>query len=141
MPKAYDSLPVMTYDWLDKSIRDIADNIWNAQMAGWPHVLTYVYRSKAVKGGIRRQTLREIPRIQSRDEYPFASTVENEGSVWVGHASVAQQDAQGRLMNDFYRKHGAYLKGATLTFLVKVVNHPQGPATTPPDGLWRGPAR
>jgi len=63
-------LPVMVYDWLDVSIREIADNIWHAQMAGWPRVLTYVYRPKREKQAIRRESLRLVPRIQSRDEYP-----------------------------------------------------------------------
>lgn len=118
--------PVMVYDWLDVSIREIADNIWHAQMAGWPRVLTYVYRPKREKQAIRRESLRLVPGIQSRDEYPFASTLENEGSVWIGHASIAQQDAQRDLMNRFYRAHEAYRKGTTLTFEVRVVNHPLG---------------
>jgi len=120
------ALPVMVYNWLDVSIREIADNIWHAQMAGWPRVLTYVYRPKPEKQAIRRESLRLVPRIQSRDEYPFASTLENEGSVWIGHASVAQQDAQRDLMNRFYRAHEAYRKGTTLTFEVRVIHHPLG---------------
>jgi hypothetical protein len=99
------SLPVMIYNYLDDSLKDIADNIWNAQMAGWPNILTYIYRPKADKGVLRRKTLGLVPRIQSRDEYPFASTLENEGSVWVGHASVAQQNAQGSLISKFYQEN------------------------------------
>ncbi|MPZ47090.1 MAG: hypothetical protein GEV05_27755 [Betaproteobacteria bacterium] len=119
-------LPVMIYDWLEPSIREIADNIWHAQMAGWPRVLTYIYRGKAQKRAIRRESLRLVPHIQSRDEYPFASTLENEGSVWIGHASVAQQNTQRDLMNGFYRSQGAYAKGTTLRFEVRVINHPGG---------------
>ncbi|SIT45936.1 hypothetical protein BN2476_490064 [Paraburkholderia piptadeniae] len=115
------NLPVMVYDWNDKRIREIAENIWHAQKAGWPDVLTYVYRGD---NDIRRLSLRGIPRIQSRDEYPFASTLENEGSVWVGHASVAQQTVQRDLMNSFYRSNGAYRKGATFRFRVSVINYP-----------------
>ena len=122
-------LPVMVYDWLDPGIREIADNIWHAQMAGWPRVLTYVYRGTARKRAIRKESLRLVPGIQSRDEYPFASTLENEGSVWIGHACVAQQNAQRDLMNRFYRQQGAYAKGATLRFEVRVINHPNGPVT------------
>ena len=120
------SLPVMIYDWQDPTIREIADNIWHAQMAGWPRTLTYVYRSRADKRLIRRSNLGIVPQIQSRDEYPFASTLENEGSVWIGHASIAQQNAQRDLMNRFYRQHGAYQKGTTLKFEVRVINHPKG---------------
>lgn len=124
-------LPVMIYDWSDESIREIADNIWHAQMAGWPRILTYVRRSRSEKGVVRRESLREIPQIHSRDEYPFASTVENDGSVWIGHATVAQQNAQRDLMNAFYRRHGAYKDGAVLKFEVRVVNHPRGDVTQP----------
>ncbi|HEX3637270.1 MAG TPA: hypothetical protein VHV99_17640 [Paraburkholderia sp.] len=119
-----DELPVMEYDWGDKSIRQIAENIWHAQKAGWPSVLTYVYRSKQDKYLIRKESLRNIPRIQSRDEYPFASTLENEGSVWIGHASVSQQNAQRDLMTRFYQLNKAYVKGTTLRFRVSVINYP-----------------
>lgn len=123
-------LPVMIYDWQDPTIREIADNIWHAQMAGWPRVLTYAYRPRNEKRAIRRESLREVPGIESRDEYPFASTLENTGSVWVGHASVAQQNAQRDLMNRFYREHRAYVSYAQLRFEVRVVNHPNGDVTT-----------
>ena len=122
-------LPVMIYDWQDPRIREIADNIWHAQMAGWPRVLTYVYRPRQVKRKIRRESLREVPGIESRDEYPFASTLENNGSVWVGHASLAQQNAQRDLMNKFYRQHEAYVKRVRLRFEVRVINHPQSDIT------------
>jgi len=124
MKQDNEELPVMEYDWRDESIRQIAENIWHAQMAGWPRVLTYVYRSKPEKYLIRAESLRNIPRIQSRDEYPFASTLENEGSVWIGHASVSQQNAQRDLMNRFYQQNKAYVKGSTLKFRVSVINYP-----------------
>jgi hypothetical protein len=123
--------PVMVYDWNDERIRDIADNIWHAQMAGWPRVLTYIHRPKREKRALRRQSLSLIPQILSRDEYPFASTLENDGEPWIGHAPAAQQDAQRDLMNRFYREHGAYRPGATLRFEVRVMNHPRGEVTTP----------
>jgi hypothetical protein len=116
-----DELPVMEYDWRDESIRQIAENIWHAQMAGWPRVLTYVRRDKYL---IRKESLRDIPKIQSRDEYPFASTLENEGSVWIGHALKSQQDAQRNLMSRFYQRNKAYVKGTTLKFEVRVINYP-----------------
>lgn len=124
MKEDKEELPVMEYDWRNESIRQIAENIWHAQMAGWPRVLTYVYRSKSEKHLIRAESLRNIPRIQSRDEYPFASTLENEGSVWIGHASVSQQNAQRDLVNRFYQRNKAYVKGTTLKFRVSVINYP-----------------
>ena len=75
------TLPVMVYDWNDESVREIADNIWHAQMAGWPRILTYVYRPKRAKRAIRRLSLKQIPQILSRDEYPFASTLETMGNL------------------------------------------------------------
>ncbi|MGT2472027.1 hypothetical protein [Paraburkholderia terrae] len=119
-----DELPVMVYDWLDESIREIAENIWHAQKGGRPDVLTYLYRSDKEKRHIRKMSLEDVPRILSRDEYPFASTLENEGRVWVGHASIAQQNAQRDLMNRFYRSNGAYIKGTTFRFRVRVINFP-----------------
>lgn len=126
MASENEGLPVMEYDWLDKKIREIAENIWHAQMAGWPSVLTYVYRSRSKKYLIRKESLYNVPGIQSRDEYPFASTLENEGSVWVGHASVAQQNAQRDMMNTFYRRNKAYTKGVVFRFRVRVINYPVG---------------
>lgn len=123
------TLPVMIYDYRDPNIRDIADNIWHAQMARWPRILTYLYRTKGEKSAVRRANLALVPRIQSRDEYPFASTLENEGSTWVGHASAAQQTAQGVLINRFFRENGAYKEGAMFRFEVRVINHPLGPVT------------
>jgi hypothetical protein len=139
---ADEPLPVMIYDWLDPGIRQIADNIWHAQMAGWPRVLTYTHRPEPVKRALRGESLREIPRVQSRDEYPFASTRENAGSVWIGHASVAQQNAQRDLMNRFYREHGAYRPGATFRFEVRVIHHPLGDVTAGiPSSTARGSGR
>ena len=114
----------MIYDWRDAAIREIAENIWHAQMAGWPRILTYLYRSRSDKRGLRRMSLAQVPGIQSRDEYPFASTLENEGSVWVGHASQAQQDAQRDLINRFYRENNFYTKDSDLRFEVRVINVP-----------------
>jgi hypothetical protein len=117
-----DDLPVMVYDWKDERIRQIAENIWHAQMAGWPAILTYVWRPRKYR--IRGKSLRGIPNIESRDEYPFASTLENEGSVWVGHAPAEKQNKQGTLISAFYARHGAYKKGTTFKFRVSVINFP-----------------
>jgi hypothetical protein len=64
-----------------------------------------------------------------RDEYPFASTVENAGSTWVGHCDAGEQRKQARLIADFYRRHGALTHqskhGRPFWFEVQVVNMPQ----------------
>jgi hypothetical protein len=128
-------LPVMEYDW--KIMPFTCENIWHAQLAGWPRILTYDYvadtmlRSQ-IKNHKRYQNLDASGVIsiegQWRDEYPFASTVENGGSTFVGHASEAEQRAQGRLIAAFYRNHHAAshsaLKGGRFFFEVKVINHP-----------------
>ncbi len=88
------NLPVMDYDYRNPLLKDIADNIWHAQMAGWPRVLTYLYRTRGEKRVVRRSNMALVPPIQSRDEYPFACTLENEGNVWIGHAPAAQQNDQ-----------------------------------------------
>ena len=73
--------------------------------------------------------LHEIPHILSRDEYPFACTVEG-GGVWVGHIPAAQNSAQGGLIAGFLRRHNIVAnRGAMSRFRVTVVNHPKGPVT------------
>ncbi|WP_158684265.1 hypothetical protein [Methylobacterium sp. 285MFTsu5.1] len=88
------TLPTMKYDY--KTMPMISENIWHAQMAGWDRVLTYDYvsdtqirekqrRDKRAKSIVKEGVVRS--RNSSADEYPFASTVENAGSVFIGHAS------------------------------------------------------
>ena len=128
-------MPVMIYDWNDGTIREVAENIWHAQSAGYADELTYLYRNRAGKRKIRNENMKGIPgdslpvnhpNKTSLDEYLFASTLQNEGSVWIGKAKISHQNAQRDLMNKFYRENNAYLKGTTLRFKVKVVNHPLG---------------
>ena len=64
-----DELPVMVYDWLDESIREIAENIWHAQKGGRPDVLTYLYRSDKEKRHIRKMSLEDVPQILERVRY------------------------------------------------------------------------
>jgi len=37
----------------------------------------------------------------SRDEYPFASSLQGGAGSWVGHIPVPQQNAQGALIKNF----------------------------------------
>jgi hypothetical protein len=89
----------------------LAENIWHAQMAGHPKVLTYV--GPCLGRGNRREAMhfesdgvrQEILRILSRDEYPFACTLEGGKSSWAGHIPPEQNSAQGGLIAGFLRKH------------------------------------
>jgi len=95
------SFPELVIDYFMH--RDLADNIWHAQMAGHPQVLTCSGPDLLLRRTTRSDAMRyedgeargEIPRIQSRDEYPFACTIEGGGSSWVGHIPGHQNSAQG----------------------------------------------
>jgi len=123
----------LVFDWLDPAIREIADNIWHAQQAGWPRILTYDADRDVVlrrQGRTRKRRIalatpgEEVPRILSRDEYPFACTREHAGPVWVGHVPSAQNSLQGGLVSGFLARHGA-VDG--FQFEVLVVNRPPTP--------------
>ena len=80
---------------------ELADNIRNAQQAGHPDVLT-------AGGDIaanRAAALEDVPNIRplSRDEYPFASTMDGGEGSWVGHIPKSQQNAQGAILKNFYK--------------------------------------
>jgi hypothetical protein len=51
--------------------------------------------------------LRGVGKIEglTRDEYPFASSVEGGAGAWVGHVPARQQRAQGALIAEFIRKN------------------------------------
>jgi hypothetical protein len=91
----------------------LAENIWHAQKAGHPRVLTYNGPDLTIKRETRRDAMHfhhgqdfyEIPRILSRDEYPFACTVEGGRSSWVGHIPGRQNSAQGGLIAQFLKRH------------------------------------
>ena len=126
--------PVLDIDW--NRNRELADNIWHAQMVCCPTVLTYSgpalgaqNRSDAMHfdlDGIRK----EILHILSRDEYPFACTLEGGGASWVGHIPAAQNSSQGGLIASFIRTNGIQpcsSKNAERSkFIVRVINHPNG---------------
>jgi hypothetical protein len=82
---------------------DLAANIRQAQLAGHPEVLTHggnvpVNRAAALDG---------IPTVRSlsRDEYPFASSMEGGVGSWVGHVPVPQQNAQGAILKNFFKQY------------------------------------
>jgi hypothetical protein len=133
------SLPVMTY-YLHET-PNICANIWHAQHAlgkdgtGWPSILTY--DPKGSSGMTRRQKRYGMDRDgvpsnaspgTSRDEYPFASTVENMGSVFISHVPIAEQTFQARKINAFYRDEGAYKSSLhnPFWFEVRVVGYRPG---------------
>jgi hypothetical protein len=140
-------VPVLIFNW--KDLPNIADNIWQAQMAGWERVLTYRGPlPKPESRGIRRQTMSyqvepkgggkaesyRIPTGQDedRDEYPFACTVEGaertgDRKPWVGRVPRWENQVQGGMLCAFIQKHGITATGSNRTFEVKVVNHPRGP--------------
>jgi hypothetical protein len=95
---------------------DLAENISNAIDAGHPDVLTH--GGDAVAN--RAVALKDVPNIRglSRDEFPFASSMEGGGSSWIGHIPVAQQNAQGALITNFLRAN-EILPGAK--YRVKIV--------------------
>jgi hypothetical protein len=78
---------------------DLAENIFNAQKAGHPQVLT----AGGDVAANRAAALEGVPNISglSRDEYPFASSMEGGQGAWVGHIPAAQQNAQGGLISRF----------------------------------------
>jgi hypothetical protein len=98
----------------------LAENIHHAQRAGHPSVLTYAGGDARAANARRAQATNGVPRIPglTRDEYPFASTLEGGAGSWVGHVPGNQNSAQGGIIADFARRHG--LQGGDL-FEVKIV--------------------
>ena len=135
------ALPVLTFDW--NVLPHIADNIWQAQMAGWERVLTYRGPLPQPESrGIRRQTMSyevndsryRIPTGigEDRDEYPFACTVEGaarEGDrkPWVGRVPRIENQRQGGLLSAFIQMHKITATGPNRFFEVRIINHPRGP--------------
>ncbi|MDR3774604.1 MAG: NucA/NucB deoxyribonuclease domain-containing protein [Terracidiphilus sp.] len=134
-------IPVLIFDW--KELPNIADNIWNAQMAGWERVLTYRGPLPDPESrGIRRQTMSyevdskgyRIPTTanEERDEYPFACTVEGaarsgDRKPWVGHVPSHENHVQGSRIGAFIRQHNITAGGPNRKFEVRIINHPRGP--------------
>lgn len=135
--------PVLEIDW--NRNKELADNIWHAQMACCPTVLTY--SGPALSPQNRKDAMhfnldgirQEIMHILSRDEYPFACTLEGGGASWVGHIPARQNSSQGGLIAAFIRANAiqpCISKKAKDTekskFIVRVINHPNGPVVPPP---------
>jgi RHS repeat-associated protein len=112
-------LPTLEIDY--RRYPDLAENIWHAQKAGRPDVLTH--------GGIprvnRAAATKPVPNLSpwSRDEYPFASSLEGGEGAWVGHIPVEQQNAQGALIKNFVTGNGVR---PGEQYRVLVTNHPFG---------------
>jgi hypothetical protein len=117
-------------NWVSASLMpEIAAHIEEAQATGWPRLLTYVLKSGADKSRVRRRAVAECQRqlrkdglngILSCDEYPYASTKENDGvsPVSVRPVPVKQQQDQANLLTIFYTSIG-YQSGTE--FCVEVV--------------------
>lgn len=134
-------IPVLVFDW--NELPRIADNIWNAQMAGWERILTYRGPLPKAKGrGIRKQSMTyevdgqtyriPITEDEDRDEYPFACTVEGasdsvDKKPWVGHVPRSENQTQGAMIRAFILKHRITAAGHNSKFEVRIINHPQGP--------------
>jgi len=118
------SLPVFVVDWANPEHQNLADNIWQALAAGHPSQLDYM-GDRAAAALNRGASTYGIPRILSRDEYPFASTLQGGGGAWIGHIPASENSAQGGMLSQFYRRNSP--NGDPFTFRVTVINHPRGP--------------
>jgi hypothetical protein len=121
-------LAELVFDWNQE--KEIAENIYHAQNAGWPSTLTYDFKNdettrkqqRAWRRDAAMNTLgEEVPQLLSRDEYPFACTKEHHGTVWVGHVPPVQNSRQGGKVSAFLKAHGAT---DGFRFSVKVINVP-----------------
>jgi hypothetical protein len=123
------SLPVLRMDY--KKMPVIAAGIWHAQMAGWERILTYDH----VPNPTARKTQRRAKRAQiendgfqrnelTADEYPFACTKENRGSVFLTNAPIEEQRIQGGELSNFLKQNGALTKkDGYFYFEVHVINY------------------
>src|SRR6266852_2445521 len=128
--------PKLQINYLTHS--QLADNIWHAQMAAHPRVLTYAGPDIVLRRETRHAALHfnhggslfEIPHVLSRDEYPFACTLEGGSSSWVGHIPGRENSAQGGLIAAFLVRHNVRAgRGILSKFEVEVINHPKGAVT------------
>jgi hypothetical protein len=80
----------------------------------------------------------EILHFLSRDEYPFACTLEGGGASWVGHIPAKENSSQGGLIASFIRAHGIVPVSSKdawnveqAKFEVHVIGHPNGNVEQP----------
>lgn len=78
-------LPVLEFDWMDERIRSIADNIFHAQSAGWPAVLTY----DRIADDIARKKRRSAMRVEESD------LLEQDGSWRPGTEALRKSIREG----------------------------------------------
>jgi hypothetical protein len=99
--EAVENLPTVTFS--SRTHRELAENIRHAQAAGHPSVLTHGGNAAAN----RAASLEGVPNNKplSRDEYPFASSVEGGAGAWVGHVPASQQNSQGGILSNFFRRN------------------------------------
>ena len=99
--RTVENLPTVTFS--SRTHPELAENIRHAQAAGHPSVLTHGGNAAAN----RATSLEGVPNIRplSRDEYPFASSVEGGPGAWVGHVPAAQQNSQGGILSNFFRRN------------------------------------
>jgi hypothetical protein len=130
------AIPVLTFRWQTHPL--LAENIWHAQAAGHPRILTYNGPDVTLRRWMRAAALhfddegirREIPRILSRDEYPFACTVEGGPGAWVGHIPGRENCAQGGLIAAFLARNGIVAnRGEESKFEVRVEGYTPAAAT------------
>ena len=124
------NVPVIIFNGDDEPT--IAENIYNAQMAGWPRVLTYdKNKDKNLRKEVMTSELGNVPIVDGknkhRDEYPFFCSKENNGSAFIGHVSAIENRRQGGRLS-------AFLKGKPdgFKFMVQAVWPPpsqRGPKT------------
>lgn len=117
--------PVLIIDYLKYPL--LAENIWQAQMAGHPRVLTYGSDKKLNRKGAMHYEIDfvryEIPHLFSRDEYPFACCIEGGAASWVGHIPPHENSAQGGLIRAFLKRHSIPPNhGEKSKFEVRVTN-------------------
>jgi hypothetical protein len=135
--------PILEIHW--ERNKKMADNVWHAQMACCPIVLTY--SGPALGKQNRKDAMhfeldglrQEILHILSRDEYPFACTLEGGGASWVGHIPARENSSQGGLIASFIRARGIVPVNSKdawnveqAKFEVRVIGHPNGKVEQPP---------
>jgi|GEM_PF-2405064 len=99
-PTAAKALPEVKFS--ASKYPELAENITHAQKAGHPSILTHGGDAAAN----RAAALDGVPNLSplSRDEYPFASSLEGGAGSWVGHVPVSQQNAQGAILKNFFKQ-------------------------------------